>query len=245
MWYRRCQRSAFLLAWGLLCAAGAAAGAQTPTDPAALDKLVSDALRDMHNRAADLFNNTRDYNGSYRMFQGGLYMARPLVAHRADVQKLLDDGLAEAERLASVPERALRLHKAIEDMRAKLKPAAAKPPESPAPMPMPMGTPPSPLAPGTPPVKPPDGPAFPPPPAAPLTLWKRLGGEENVRRIVEDFVTLVIIDPKVDFARNNKFKFTEAKEAELKARLAAFISSVTEGTLAYTGRPMAEVHKDM
>ena len=76
--------------------------ADPPADKAAaFDRQLSDSLRDMHNKAADLFNAVKDYNGSYRMFQGGLHVVRPLLAHRPDVQQLIDQGLQESERMAS------------------------------------------------------------------------------------------------------------------------------------------------
>src|SRR5262249_13532111 len=152
--------------------------AEGPADKSALDRQLSDALKDMHNRAADLFNVTKDYNGAYRMFQGGLYVVRPLLNHRQDVQQILDQGLQEADRLASLPDRAMRLHKTIEDMRAKLRPATEAKPQEPKPV---TGI--------TPPTSPP-----PPAPATAITLWKRLGGEDGVKKVVDNFVTLVIID---------------------------------------------------
>src|SRR5262245_13628348 len=107
---------AVLAAWGVWCGAAAA-----QADPAALDKLLYDALKEMHNRAADLYNGG-DPNGCYRMFQGGLLMARPLLAHRPDVQQLIDQGMQNADRQASIPQRARVLHETIEAARGKIKP---------------------------------------------------------------------------------------------------------------------------
>ena len=55
---RRGLEGVFLLAWGALAATGGAAAAAelTVADKAALDKLLYDAFKDMHNRAADLYN---------------------------------------------------------------------------------------------------------------------------------------------------------------------------------------------
>src|SRR5207253_318530 len=41
-------------------------------DVAAFDKSVVDALRDIHNKGADLFNTSKDYAGAYRLYQGSL-----------------------------------------------------------------------------------------------------------------------------------------------------------------------------
>src|SRR5262245_41921564 len=103
--------------------AGVAAASDAPADKAAQDKALFNALKELHNRAADLYNQG-DANGCYRMFQGGLILARPLLAHRPDVQKAVDDGMQEADRLASIPHRAVALHKTIEKVRDMLKPPA-------------------------------------------------------------------------------------------------------------------------
>ena len=241
MGHRQALRQFALFGLMILFVVGAGR-ADAPADQAAFDKQLSDALRDMHNRAADLFNVNKDYPGAYRMFQGGLYMARPLLAHRPDIQQILDAGLQDAEKVPSMPERAMRLHKTIEDMRAKLKgAAAAKPPESKPPETKPPANP----APAPPPKADPS--PFPPPaPPAANSLWKRLGGEDGVKKVVDTFVTLVISDPKIDFTRNNKFPIgTPEQENALKAKLVAFISSVSEGSIVYTGKSMADAHKGM
>lgn len=243
---RRWRQQAFLLSWVGLCICGAARCEQ-PVAKSTPEQQLSDALRDMHNKAADLFNVNKDYAGAYRMFQGGLYVARPMLQSRPDVQQLLDQGLQEAERTASMPERAMRLHRAIEDMRAKLRPAAEqkpadpKSPAAPAPAP-PLNSTPNPNTPAAPPNNP-----FPPPPNLPTTqsLWKRLGSEDGVKKIVDKFTTLVILDPKIDFTRGDKFKFDAKGEEALKAKLVAYISSISDGTIPYTGKSMAEAHKGM
>src|SRR3954452_24973065 len=61
-------------------------------DTAAQDKLLGDALKEMHNKAAELYNGG-DPNGCDRLFQGGLYTIRPLLAHRPDLQQAIDEGM--------------------------------------------------------------------------------------------------------------------------------------------------------
>src|SRR3954469_26045573 len=109
--------------WALGAVVFALAAPAVAQDTAALDKLLCDALKEMHNKAADLYN-AGDHNGCYRLFQGGLLTARPLLAHRPDVQRAIDDGLAAAERQASIPLRARQLHETIEAVRTRLKPPA-------------------------------------------------------------------------------------------------------------------------
>jgi truncated hemoglobin YjbI len=222
-------------------------------DSAAVDKLVADALKEMHNKAADLYN-AGDANGCYRMFQGGLYTARALLGHRPDVQTIVDRGLEAAERQAAVPARAMALHNTIEAVRAKLKPpAAARPADTPAaplapvtPTPMPPGpTLPAAGAPGAP--APPTPPSSTPP--ANSTLWKRLGGEDGVTRIVDKWLTLALANEKaVNFTRGDKYKLDDQKVAALKQKFVAYVSAIAEGNYVPTATPnmnMAEVHKGM
>jgi hemoglobin len=77
------------------------------------------------------------------------------------------------------------------------------------------------------------------------TLWQRLGGEKNVRKIVDDFMALEHTDPKVDFFRGGKNKMTDKQLDELKQKLVEFISQASGGLLKYTGKSMKEANKGM
>jgi truncated hemoglobin YjbI len=215
-------------------------------DAAALDRLVADALKEMHNKAADLYNGG-DPNGCYRMFQGGLITVRPLLAHRPDVQQLIDQGLQAADRQAAIALRARGLHDTIEAIRGKLKPPAAPKPADPGGTPTPSLPQPTVLPPS-----PPPGPSLPMPPASPAPaavadkLWKRLGGEDNVNKIVDDFLKRALNDEKVNFTRGKKYALDAQKEAELKQKFVAYISDISDGTVVRTApRSMADVHKGM
>lgn len=85
------------------------------------DKLIVDTLRDVHNTGAELYNNSRDFAGTYRMYQGALLTARPFLAHHPAAQKLIDDGLANAENEPLVSLKAFKLHETIEGVRSMLK----------------------------------------------------------------------------------------------------------------------------
>src|SRR5262249_7778994 len=76
-------------------------------------------------------------------------------------------------------------------------------------------------------------------------LWDRLGGEANVKKVVDDFVTLAAVDPTVNFDRNGNYKLDEKKVGELKKLLVQFISSATGGPLKYEGKSMKDAHKGM
>lgn len=88
--------------------------------PADVDKLAVDVLRDVHNRGAELYN-AGDPAGAYRLYEGALMAVRPFLAHRTDVQKAIDDGLAEVTQADGAKVRAFRLHEVIEDVRGRLK----------------------------------------------------------------------------------------------------------------------------
>ena len=60
-----------------------AAGARTKST---LDRQIADALRDVHDRGADLYN-AGDEAAGYRVYQGGLIVARGLLGHRAGSAK--------------------------------------------------------------------------------------------------------------------------------------------------------------
>lgn len=92
-------------------------------DVKAFDKLVVDALRDVHNKGADLYNTSKDFAGAYRMYQGALSTVRPLLAHRPDTQKLIETGLANAEKETDAARKAFVLHETIEAVRKDLKTA--------------------------------------------------------------------------------------------------------------------------
>jgi truncated hemoglobin YjbI len=77
----------------------------------------------------------------------------------------------------------------------------------------------------------------------PATLWTRLGGEANVKKVIDDFVTKAAENPKVDFFRGGKVKNVDVPM--LKKLLVEFVSSATGGPYPYTGRSMKAVHKGM
>lgn len=81
------------------------------------------------------------------------------------------------------------------------------------------------------------------------TCWERLGGETNVRKVVDDFVGRAASDPKVDFFRKSvpgaEWKPSDREVAMLKQRLVELISSGTGGPLKYEGRSMKSAHAGM
>ena len=117
-----------LIALALATALGALAPRAAADDPKlpdtkSFDALVRDALRDVHNKGADLYNTARDYPGAHRLYEGALLTVRPLLAHRPDAQKIIDAKLSEADKESDSARKAYLLHEAIEGVRKNLKAA--------------------------------------------------------------------------------------------------------------------------
>ena len=90
------------------------------------NRRIADALLEIHETGRSIYNNDGDYTGAYRIYQGGLMVARRMLADRADLQKVISDGMAAAERLPTVDRRAFRLHELIEAVRMELGKASSK-----------------------------------------------------------------------------------------------------------------------
>jgi hemoglobin len=74
------------------------------------------------------------------------------------------------------------------------------------------------------------------------TLYQRLGGRESIKLIVDDFVTNMAADPRV----NSRFKGLDAaRVAKLQTNLADQICDATGGPCAYLGKDMKSVHTGM
>ena len=117
--------------------AGSAAFAADPVvDAKQLDKSIAASLRDVHDRGADLYNQAKDYPAAYRLYEGALLAVKPLLGHRPEVQKAIDDGLAAANKETDAAQKAFKLHELIEKVRADLKVATPAPKPEPIPMPM-------------------------------------------------------------------------------------------------------------
>jgi hemoglobin len=77
------------------------------------------------------------------------------------------------------------------------------------------------------------------------TLWDRLGGERVLRKVVDDFVTLAIHDPKVNYTRGGRFPLDEQAVADAKRTAFEIISAAAGGPYSYTGRSVREIHAGM
>jgi hypothetical protein len=84
---------------------------------------LANALRDVINTGADLFNMHGDYAGCYRVYQGGLLSIKPFLT--PDLQKKIDEGIAKAERLPRYSDRAFELRSVIDEIRSQSKGGAS------------------------------------------------------------------------------------------------------------------------
>lgn len=93
-------------------------------------------------------------------------------------------------------------------------------------------------------------------PAVKKSLFDRLGGEQGVNAIVDDWINRALADPRVNwerkgitrggfsFRRNRsvEWKGTPEAVAQMKKHIAQFISVATGGPSTYEGREMTQVH---
>ena len=83
------------------------------------------------------------------------------------------------------------------------------------------------------------GACAPPPPPQQASLYQRLGGQQAITAVVDDFVANVAADNRI----NHYFAHTDIPH--LKRELVDQICQATGGPCTYTGRPMRVVHAGM
>ncbi len=209
----------------LLLSSGTHRAQESPSGPPKHDAAVlRDALRDVINAGADLFN-VGDHAGCYRLYQGGLMAVKPFLG--PGMQADIDNAIIAVEKMPRVADRAFALRKVIDAVRAQAGPAAPPTPKMPPKVIIPAA---------------PEGDTK---PKSALTLWERLGGAANVRKVVDDLIKSAAADPKVNFSRDGKYKLDEPTVQFLEQQLVDFISSATGGPFKYQGKSVKEVHKGM
>jgi hemoglobin len=116
----------------LLAVAAAAGGAplayaadpEKPTaltaDQKAFDTKLRRSLFDLINHGVDLYNGG-DWAACYHLFEGSLRTINPLLDHHPQLQKLIADGLKEAETLPRADHQAFYLRKVLDKVREELK----------------------------------------------------------------------------------------------------------------------------
>ena len=92
-----------------------------------------------------------------------------------------------------------------------------------------------------------------------LTLYDRLGGEQRMNEIIEDFTPRILDDPRVNWERKGVkrggFSISAGKSvtwsptpenvATLKQHLVEFLALATGGPARYTGKDIEAAHGDM
>jgi hemoglobin len=76
-------------------------------------------------------------------------------------------------------------------------------------------------------------------------LWDRLGGEAGVRAVTREFLATAGKDPKANIDRNGNYPLTKERAERVEQLVVEFVSSVTGGSLKYTGRDMKNSHLGM
>jgi hemoglobin len=221
------------IAFGVLALAVTVVGLHAQEAPApapapegkAIDDKLNITLRDVINRGREHYNNGNPA-ACYFMFHGALQVTQPLLEHRPELQKMIQNGLIQADAHPDIRQRAWMLRGLLDKVRLELKGevAAGKPIER-----KPVGDVPKPIEKVD----------------AKPTLWQRLGGEEAVKKVVDDFVAMAAEDEKVNVTRGGKLKLDDDKVAALKKSLVAFVSAASKGPIPYTGKNMKEAHKGM
>src|SRR5262249_37045284 len=98
------------------------ADARQGGDDKTFEKNVEAGLVAVINHGANLFNNQNDFAGCYRLYEGPLMSLRPGLGQYADLQKMIDKGLQEANSIPKMHDRAHALRKVIDEVRFTLNP---------------------------------------------------------------------------------------------------------------------------
>src|SRR5262245_18483815 len=84
-------------------------------------KQIRSTIRAVIKTGARLHNG-RDYDGSYRYFQGGATVLRSMLTGQPKLQKSIDSSLAEAERNPSMSQRGWIMYRSLSNVYAELGP---------------------------------------------------------------------------------------------------------------------------
>jgi hemoglobin len=72
-----------------------------------------------------------------------------------------------------------------------------------------------------------------------------LGGETNVKAIVNDFVDLALADPRVNYTRGGRYLLSTESIARTKLLALEFLGAAIGGPYTYRGRSLREIHRGM
>ena len=199
----------------LLCPAWSAAQSLSPKE---IDARLETQLYDVLKLGTDIYNRGSQ-DACYRLYQGSLMSIVGFLEHRPDQIIKINKAIKDTNDMINVSERAFTLRKALDDLRAAIKPTLTSQ----------MNT---------------TQPANPP---GQKSLWDRLGGELTVTLLVEDLVTRVMKNPRINFARRGTGVQWDANPenlSKLKKHFIFWISSVSGGPFKPTS-DLKTVHLKM
>lgn len=103
--------------------AGSMAWAQDAMPHKAIDARLDVVLYDLTAQGVKLFNAGSE-EACYRLFEGALKTALPMLDHRLDVKKRVEERMAKAAEMPLMADRAFALREAIDDIRKSIKASA-------------------------------------------------------------------------------------------------------------------------
>jgi len=123
------MRTKCVLAVLMLVAAGTLARADDkPIDRAELDKRIVGVVYESALLGTNIFNNDKNYEGCYRLYQGTLMALVPLLDHRAKLQATVKMRLERAAKMRSA-DAAFELRTALNEIQDEIAPPKKKPEE--------------------------------------------------------------------------------------------------------------------
>lgn len=115
----------FCLAALIIVGIPGAGGQPGETQAKTADQRQAAALKAIINKGASLYNND-DRKSCYYLFLGALLALKPQCEGRADLLKMIDDGIASADQQPSIGNRAWTLFETLLDLREKFDPTTKR-----------------------------------------------------------------------------------------------------------------------
>ncbi|MBL8821486.1 MAG: group 1 truncated hemoglobin [Planctomycetia bacterium] len=195
-----------------------------PYSPKDLDARIENQLYEVLKLGTDIYNRG-GHDACYRLYQGSLLSILGFLDHRPESQTKIKQVLKDSDSITNVADRAFALRTAIDELRTSIKNTHQSKNDA------------------TPPAKTPPAST-----AETLTLWKRMGGEEALKPIVDDWVARSLANPRVNFSRRGTGQEWEANPENInkvKKQLLQFVSSITGGPVQYSGQDIKLLHSRM
>ena len=116
-----------LLATLLLIAAGSFARADDkPIDRTDLNKRIVGAVYESARLGTDIWNNDKNYEGCYRLYQGTLMTLVPMLDHMPKLQTMVKMRLERATKMKNPADAAFELRTALDEIQNEIAPAKDK-----------------------------------------------------------------------------------------------------------------------